>query len=72
MPKVKSLVWEHHPVGLVAGASFGSSYLIDTRGKRPNIIKGLVFTQQCESLDEAKAIAQADFEARILSAIEGA
>ena len=69
--KVKPLVWVVHPVGLVAGSySGGSSYMIDTRGKRPTIMKGLTFAQQFDTLEAAKAAAQADYEARILSAVD--
>jgi hypothetical protein len=70
--KVKPLVWGYHPVGLIAGAASGTAYLIDTRNARPTVVKGLAFTMQFETIEAAKAAAQAEYETRILSALEPA
>ena len=67
---VNPLVWIKHPLGYVAGANRGPAYIIDTRMKGHfTIVKGLTFSQDFDTLEEAKAAAQADFEARILAAI---
>ena len=71
---VRPLVWEAHPAGVMASDGFGSGYLIDTRGKwRPFAIKwaGSLLPSH-DTLDEYKVAAQADYKARILSALQPA
>lgn len=68
---VKPLIWGHHPAGLIASTGMGSAYIIDTReASRPRWLKwpdgyGL----DRDTLEGMQAAAQADYEARILSAI---
>lgn len=70
-PTVKPLVWESHPMGWIAGAMFGPAYIIDVRIKgRVMFIKGMNPPPQFDDLEAAKAAAQADYEARILSALD--
>jgi len=69
--KVKPLVWVRHPMGWIAGPPTGQAYIIDVRIKgRVMFIKGMNPPPQFSNEDEAKAAAQADYEARILAAIE--
>jgi len=69
--KVKPLVWEYHPAGTIAAPPTGHAYIIDTRMKgRCYSIKGFNPQREFGSLDEAKAAAQADYERRILDALE--
>ena len=69
--KVKSLVWEYHPAGAIAAQATGFAYIIDTRMKgRVYSIKGFNQQREFASMDAAKAAAQADYEARIRSALE--
>ena len=71
--RVKPLNWEYHPAGTIAAPSTGHAYIIDTRMKgRVHSIKGFNPQREFSSLDEAKAAAQADYERRIVSAIEPA
>jgi hypothetical protein len=71
--RVKPLVWEHHPAGKIAAPPTGHAYIIDTRTKgRCYSIKGFNPERQFDSLAEAKAAAQADYETRILAALEPA
>jgi len=70
-PRVKPLRWEHHPAGAIAAPPTGHDYIIDTRMKgRVCSIKGFNPQREFASMDEAKAAAQADYEARILAALE--
>lgn len=70
-PTVKPLVWESHPMGWIAGAMFGPAYIIDVRIKgRVMFIKGMNPPPQFDDLEAAKAAAQADYDARILSALD--
>jgi len=69
-PCVKPLVWKYHPVGKIAAPPTGHAYIIDTRTKgRCRSIKGFNPQREFASMDEAKAAAQADFEARVLAAL---
>lgn len=70
--RVKPLEWEYHPVGAMAADTVGISYIIDTRGSdRPRFLKWPgAFAPDVETLESAKAAAQADYEERILSALE--
>lgn len=69
--KVKPLEWEYHPAGAIAAPPTGHAYIIDTRTKgRVYSIKGFNPQRQFASMDEAKAAAQADYERRILDALE--
>ena len=71
--RVKPLEWEYHPAGTIAAPPTGHAYIIDTRMKgRYYSVKGFNPQRQFDSLDEAKAAAQADYEARILSALDPA
>ena len=71
--KVKPLEWEYHPAGTIAAPPTGHAYIIDTRMKgRCYSVKGFNPERQFDSLNEAKAAAQADYEGRILSALEPA
>ena len=71
--RVKPLVWEYHPAGKIAAPPTGHAYIIDTRMKgRCYSVKGFNPKREFDSLDEAKAAAQADYEARILAALEPA
>ena len=71
-PKVKALVWEYHPAGTIAAPPTGHSYIIETRMKgRIYFIKGILPSPQFDTLEAAKAAAQADYELRILAALEG-
>jgi hypothetical protein len=68
---VKPLFWEHHPCGWVAAPPTGRSYIIDTRRKgKFEVIKGLTFSTPFPTLEAAKAAAQADYEARLLAALD--
>jgi hypothetical protein len=68
---VKPLVWGYHPAGAIAAPPTGHAYIIDTRMKgRVYSIKGFNPAREFESKDEAKAAAQADYEARIMAALE--
>ena len=68
---VRPLVWERHPMGWVAGAMLGPAYIIDIRMKdRMMFVKGINPSPQFDTLDAAKAAAQADYTARILAAID--
>jgi len=68
---VKPLVWERHPCGWIAAPPTGRAYIIDTRRKgKFEIIKGLTFPTAFPTLEAAKAAAQADYEARILAALD--
>lgn len=69
--KVKPLVWEYHPAGAIAAPPTGHAYIIDTRMKgRCYIIKGFMPQREFETFEAAKAAAQADYERRILEALE--
>ncbi|MFV1644899.1 hypothetical protein VWZ82_12825 [Phaeobacter sp. JH20_41] len=69
--KVKPLVWEYHPAGEMASDSVGKSYIVDTRGKRTTFLRWPQgFAPEINSLDDAKAAAQADYERRIKSVLE--
>jgi hypothetical protein len=68
---VKPLLWEHHPCGWVAAPPTGRSYIIDTRRKgKFEVIKGLTFSTPFPTREAAKAAAQADYEARIVAALD--
>lgn len=67
---IKALVWEVHPYGLIAGASWGDAYIINTRGKGIVVIKGLQFNPEFDTIEAAKAAAQQDYESRILAALD--
>ena len=68
---VKTLVWERHPCGWIAAPPTGRAYIIDTRTKgKFEVIKGLTFPANFNTLEAAKAAAQADYTARILAAID--
>jgi len=68
--RVKPLVWGHHFVGEIASNGIGS-YIINTRGVRPRWLKWPNGRgPERETVDEMKAAAQADHEARIRSQIE--
>jgi hypothetical protein len=70
---IKPLVWGYHPEGAIAAPPTGHAYIIDTRMKgRVYSIKGFNPAREFESKDEAKAAAQADYEARIMAALEPA
>lgn len=70
-PKVKPLMWCHHPMGAIASPPTGQAYIIDIRTKgRVMFIKGMNPPPQFDNLEAAKAAAQADYEVRILSALE--
>lgn len=77
--KVKPLVWAHVPESFALGTNpydeaegFGGSYVVECRADgrfdmwKPNLSNGDRFPD----VEAAKAAAQADYEARILSAIE--
>lgn len=67
---VKPLVWGFHPAGEVASDNVGSSYIIDKRRARVSFLKWPQgFSPDVENIEEAKAVAQADYERRILSAL---
>ena len=67
---VKPLEWEPHPMGWIAALPTGHAYIIDIRIKdRVMFIKGMSPPPQVSSVDAAKSAAQADYEARILSAV---
>mgnify|MGYP001079608686 CR=1 FL=1 len=69
--RVKPLVWEYHPAGTIAAPTTGHAYIIDTRTKnRFYSIKGFQLQREFASLEEAQAAAQADYEARIIAALE--
>lgn len=69
--RVKPLIWEYHPAGSIAAPPTGHAYIVDTRMKgRVYTIKGFNPQREFSSLDEAKAAAQADYEARIMAALE--
>lgn len=69
--RVKPLVWGYHPAGAIAAPPTGHAYIIDTRMKgRCYSVKGFNPQREFSSMDEAKAAAQADYEARVLSALE--
>ena len=69
--RVTPLEWEYHPAGTIAAPPTGRAYIIDTRMKgRCYSVKGFNPQRQFDSLGEAKAAAQADYEARILAAID--
>lgn len=71
-PKVKPLEWEYHPAGAIAAPPTGFAYIIDTRMKgRVYSLKGFNPPREFASMDDAKAAAQADYEIRVLSALEG-
>lgn len=72
--RVKPLVWEHHPTGLVASTGGnGEAYIIDTRTARHvYFLKGMDPNREYPSVEAAKTAAQADYERRILSALEPA
>jgi len=70
-PRIKPLRWEYHPAGAIAAPPTGHAYIIDTRMKgRVYSIKGLNPQREFASMDDAKAAAQVDYEARILAALE--
>jgi hypothetical protein len=70
---IKPLVWEYHPAGAIAAPPTGHAYIIDTRMKgRVYSLKGFNPAREFGSMDEAKAAAQADYEARIMAAMEPA
>jgi len=70
-PRIKPLRWEYHPAGAKAEPPTGHAYIIDTRMEgRVYTIKGLNPQREFASTDDAKAAAQADYEARILAALE--
>ncbi|MFC0282067.1 hypothetical protein ACFFJB_14840 [Camelimonas abortus] len=71
--KVKPLVWEEHPAGLVASAGgIGEAYIIDTRiARRVHFMKGMDHNRTYPSLEAAKAAAQADFERRVRACLVG-
>lgn len=77
--KVKPLVWAHVPESFSLGTNpydeaegFGGAYVVECRADgrfdmwKPNLSNGDRFPD----IEAAKAAAQADYEARILSAIE--
>ena len=69
--KVKPLVWEYHPSGTIAAPPTGQAYIIDTRTKGiAYFVKGVYPSPQFDTVDDAKAAAQADYEARILAALD--
>ena len=71
--KVNPLVWGYHPCGAIAAPPTGHAYIIDTRMKgRVYSVKGFKPEREFGSLDEAKAAAQTDYEARIMAALEPA
>lgn len=71
--RVKPLEWAYHPAGKIAAPPTGHAYIIDARTKgRCYSIKGFNPERQFDSLDEAKSAAQADYERRILAALEPA
>lgn len=70
-PKVKKLVWEYHPVGKMASDNVGKAYIIDDRNRRPVFIKWPQGqAPEIETVAEGIALAQADYERRILGALE--
>ena len=71
--KVKPLVWEHHPAGCLGSTGgIGASYIVDTRAKDGSafFVKGIHPSPSFDTLEAAKAAAQADYEARIIAALE--
>lgn len=71
--QVKPLVWTHHPMGLMASTGFGNAYIIDARDS-PRIRWGKWpggHGPERETLAEMQYAAQADYEARIRSALKG-
>lgn len=69
--KVKPLVWERHPMGWIAAPPTGHSYIIDVRIKgRVIFVKGMNPPPQFSDIESAKSAAQADYDARIMAAIE--
>ena len=79
--KVKALTWDHHdgnyPTWRAYGHSFEFEAVIDKGRARmygdfPLRINGNMSKEKFDTLEAAKAAAQADYEARILSAIEPA
>lgn len=71
VPKVKPLVWEHHPAGKMASNNMGGSYIIYARGPRPKWLKWPGgHGPDLETVEEMQAAAQADHEARTLSQID--
>jgi hypothetical protein len=70
--KVKPLVWEYHPAGKIAAPTIGHSYILDTRKKGTVVsLKGFAhFQRRFDTLDDAKAAAQADYERRIMECLE--
>ena len=70
-PKVKPLVWEYHPAGKLASNNMGNAYIIDNRGPRPKWLKWPGgHGPERETMGEMEAAAQADYERRILEALE--
>ena len=71
LARVEPLVWERHPAGWIAAPPTGQAYIIDVRIKGcVMFLKGMNPSRQFDDLDVAKAAAQADYEARILSALQ--
>ena len=71
--QVKPLVWGYHPMGQMASTGMGTAYIIDTRDA-PRIRWGKWpggHGPERETLAEMQYAAQADYEARILSALKG-
>lgn len=70
-PKIKHLVWCHHPAGLVASNGMGGSYIINTRYVRPMWLKWPGgHGPDAETVVEMQAAAQADYTRRILEVLE--
>jgi hypothetical protein len=68
---VKPLHWERHPCGWIAAPPTGRAYIIDTRAKgKATVIKGLTFTPQFDTLEEAQAACWGDYTHRILAAVD--
>lgn len=69
--RVKPLVWGYHPMGWIAAPPTGQAYIIDIRVKgRVMFVKGMNPPPQFDTIEAAKAAAQADYEARILAALD--
>lgn len=71
-PRVKPLVWTHHPCGEIAANGTGSAYIIDKRDK-PRL-RWMKWPNghgpERKTVDEMKAAAQADYEVRVLECME--
>ena len=70
-PKIKPLVWDHHPLGYIAAPTTGRAYIIDIRVKnRVFFIKGMEPPPNVSTLSEAKTLAEADYVSRVTAAID--